>query len=405
MSTNIVIALDTRRSKKDGAYPIILRLSHNRKTIPIATGYSVLEKEWDYKNRCIRKSYKGVSSVSRLNNLLAKKKSDAMEVITKLEEQNELSFLSITQVKAHIAKRQSSNSFFAFGEKLVEEMKAAQQFGNATVYKGALDFLKRHSHGNDLSFLDINYDFIKKLEISHLSKGNSPNGLSVYLRTIRAIYSKAIKAKLVAKEAYPFEDYKIKTVPTRKRALSAEGIEKIINLPLEPTHECFYARNYFLASYMMYGMSFIDLAFLKKENIIDGRIKYQRKKTSANYDIKINEALFEILNFYMEADKANDFVFPIIKRENLEDQIKDAKWARKRYNKKLKELAKLCKIEETLTSYVSRHTFASKANTLGIPVTAISNMLGHKKLSTTQIYLANLSSTALDDFNEQVLNG
>ena len=403
MNTNIVITLDTRRSKKDGTFPIILRLSHQRKTIPVSTGFAIAKADWNEKSRKVKTSYKGAISVNRLNNLMSKKKTEAMEKITKLEDSGELPFLTINQVKSHLLNNLHSSSFIHFGKELIAEMKQAKQFGNADIYSQALSFLLRHSRKNDLSFLDVNYKFLKKIEVSHLAHGYSFNGLSVYLRAVRAIYRRGMAENLVPKEAYPFERYRIKSVPTRKRALSKGALEKILSLRLQPEHECFYTRNFFLASYMMYGMSYIDMAFLKIGDIIDGRIKYRRKKTSSQYDIKITEALSEILDHYMDGKSKEDFILPIIKRSVLEDQLKDVKWARKRYNKKLKELAVLCGIEEALTSYVSRHSFASNANALGIPVTAIKQMLGHKSINTTQVYLASLEDALLDKFNEQIL--
>jgi len=95
-----------------------------------------------------------------------------------------------------------------------------------------------------------------------------------------AIYNKAIKSGFVEKEQYPFENYKIKSVPTEKRALEWDFIKKIIELDLPFADKCFNARNYFLASYMMYGMNFTDMAYLQKKDIVNGRIVYRRRKTS-----------------------------------------------------------------------------------------------------------------------------
>lgn len=221
MNTNIVITLDTRRKKKDGTYPVIMRMSHNRKTIPISLGISVAQKDWDAKRRLVKKSYKGVNSVTRLNNLIQKKKSEAMETITKLEESGKLRFLSVKQLKERITNVNAPSSLFAFGDRLVEEMKQAQQHGNARTYKMVLSILKSHYKGTDLRLEELNYDFLRKWERSHLAKGNSPNSLSVYMRTVRAIFNKAIKAGIVDKQAYPFHDYKIKSAPTEK-----EGFER-----------------------------------------------------------------------------------------------------------------------------------------------------------------------------------
>jgi site-specific recombinase XerD len=153
---------------------------------------------------------------------------------------------------------------------------------------------------------------------------------------------------------------------------------------------------------MTMGMSFIDMAFLRNSDIIDGRIKFQRKKTSKMYDIKVTEQTKVILKYYLYKNRPNDFILPILKRDSLELQYKDAQWGLKNYNKGLKKIAKLCQIEERLTSYVSRHSFATHALFKNIPLPAISEMLGHSKLSTTQIYLKSLPNNVLDGYQEQL---
>ena len=229
--------------------------------------------------------------------------------------------------------------------------------------------------------------------------------MAVYMRTIRAIFNRAIKERIVEKEAYPFEQYTIKTKPTRKRAISYDAIQKIVKLKLKKTDPLVDARNYFLISFYLMGAPFINLAFLKMENIVDGRIQYKRKKTGRFYDIKINPSLEKILSYYTKGKKDSDFILPIIKSEDLKEQYRDVQWAIGRYNKRLKEVAKLAKIKEVLTSYVSRHSFASIANNMEIPVTAISEMMGHERLSTTQVYLAGFKKEAIDQYAEKITSG
>lgn len=250
----------------------------------------------------------------------------------------------------------------------------------------------------------MTYDFLTKFENAHIGKGNSYNSLAVYMRTYRAIYNKAIKSGLVDRELYPFETYKIRTVPTEKRALDWELLKKIITLDITEGHRLFNARNFFVASYMMYGMNFSDMASLKKSDIKDGRILYRRKKTSKLYDIKITEALGQITNHYLNANSKSEFLFPILRSNDPDQQYKEVLWARKRYNKKLKEIAKLVGIENNLTSYVSRHSFATQAMMQQVPLNAISAMLGHSNIKTTEIYLKSLPSSMLDDYNSKILS-
>lgn len=403
-NTNIVASLDKRRIKKDGTYPLILRVGHKGKTIAIPLGISILERHWDENARIVKKSYDGVASVTRLNNFIQKKKADAMDIVLQLQESGQSEILQVAALKNKIAQKEIQQSFLEYASQIADELIKANRIGTARSYRMIIRVLRSFNNSKDLHFEDITYSFLNKFETHHRTKGNNSNGLAVYMRTIRAIYNKAIKEGLVKRELYPFYDYKIKTIPTEKRALEWEFMKKIIQLNLPQTHTCFNARNYFLASYMMYGMNFTDMAFLKKKDIAGGRITYRRRKTSKLYDIKITDNLNSILSHYIEQHPESDYIFPIIKRETLIAQDKDIQWARKRYNKKLKMLAELCGIEKNLTSYVSRHSFATQAMLQQVPLNAISTMLGHSSLKTTEIYLKSLPSNILDEYNSKILD-
>lgn len=396
--------LDKRRMKKDGKYPIIFRLTHNRKTTSIATGFSILEIYWNERKKEIKQNYKEVESVQLLNHLLLKEKARVSNLINKLYEKGDLHYFSLQQVKQYITRKTNYDSFLEYGNHLVDELKSVRRFGTARSYEYTVKTLKTFVNHRDLKFNQVNYNFLKKFEKFHLSKeNNNLNGLAAYMRTIRAIYNKGIKDGLIEKEAYPFLEYKIKTTPTKKRALDIFFIRKIMDLNVQKTDKLFHARNYFLISYMLYGIPFMDMAYLKLSNIKNGRIIYQRKKTSKSYDIKISEQLYQILVFYLKDKSKQDYIFPIIQREKPEQQYEDVIRRRKIYNKKLKEIAVICEIDQCLTSYVPRHSFATNAMLNNIPIQAISSMLGHSKLNTTQIYLKTLPNEILDTYNERLV--
>ncbi|MDT7828290.1 site-specific integrase [Pricia sp. S334] len=402
MKTNLTLSIDTRRKRKDGMCPIIFRLSHHRKTIAISTGFAVPPEYWNAKNREVKRTYKGVSSVPRLNNMLTKKKTELRDDINLLEENKQLQGLGITDLKRMLTKSTRKISFFEYTQELIDEMEEANRFGNARAYKSALGALKNFHGKKSLRFEELNYSYLKKFETAHLKKGNSLNGLSTYMRTIRAIYNKAIHQEIVSADNYPFRKYKIKSQPTAKRAISKDKIKRILGLQLESDSPLFHTRNYFMCSYLMNGISFIDMAFLKVGNIIDGRIQYRRQKTARPYDIKITQQLSSILDYYLKDKGKEDFIFPIVRREDIQDQYYDVQWERKRYNKRLKEIAELCDIEEKLTSYVSRHSMATNLILSDVPINALSKMLGHSKLQTTEIYIKNLPTHIMDEYQERL---
>jgi integrase/recombinase XerD len=430
-ATHVKISLDKRRSLADGTYPIILRLTHKGQSTSIKTGIYVQEKDWDEKACQVKSTYQGTSNVKRLNNELQKRKAEALDKVLKIADEVRGKRRSLVEVRHEIKPEHSSNSFYDFAEKLTQNLTVSERIGTARSYKGVISVLKTFNKGkpveknsggdpikssnsrfkskfkgihyHDLAFDEIDYSFLKKFENYHLAAGNDVNGLAVYMRTIRAIYNQGIKAGKVEKSLYPFDEYKIRTQPTKKRSLDQKYLKNIISLELPEEHSSFHARNYFLASYYMYGMNFADMARLQKSDISNGRIQYRRSKTKKLYDIKITENLNTILSYYLQQNKNSPYVFPIIKRETAALQEKDIQWMRKKFNENLKEIAALSGVEQKLTSYVSRHSFATHAMLNNIPVNAISSMLGHSSLKTTEIYLKSLPSNILDDYNERIL--
>ncbi|MEM8938622.1 MAG: site-specific integrase [Bacteroidota bacterium] len=402
MITSITLSLDKRRPKKNGNFPLIFRLSHQGNTANISTKIALALTDWNNRTRKIKKTYKGAHSVIRLNNELEKKKADYLDTINELNDENRLDYLSVSELKTLLVKPKQKSSFFQFTEDIISQLEEAKRYGNARAYKSALGAVKNFHKKDTLDFEQITYSFLKKFETAHLKKGNSLNGLSTYLRTIRSVYNKAINAGIIAQEYYPFKQYKIRSEPTAKRAIDREKIKRILDLELDSENPLFHARNYFLCSYLMNGITFIDMAFLKMSNIVDGRIQYRRQKTAKPYDIKITEQLSSILSCYTNGKRKTDFVFPIIKRKTDIDQYNDMRWERKRYNEDLKEIADLCEIEEHLTSYVSRHSMATNLILKDVPINALSKMLGHSKISTTEIYIKGLPTHIMDEYQERL---
>ena len=151
----------------------------------------------------------------------------------------------------------------------------------------------------------------------------------------------------------------------------------------------------------MNGISFLDMVYLKVGSVIDGRIQYPRQKT-ARSDIKVAKRLVSILNYYLEGKSKDNFIFPTIWGAQIKYQFHDVQWERKRYNKRLPEIAILCEIEERLTSYVSRHSMATNLILDEVPINALSKMLGHSKLQTTEIYIKNLPTHIMDEYQERL---
>tara|TARA_R110000751_G_C13781876_1_gene481117 strand:- start:2096 stop:3319 length:1224 start_codon:yes stop_codon:yes gene_type:complete len=401
MKTYIKISLDTRR-KNTKTYPLIFRLTHNRKSTSIATGHQIEVTDWDDNKQKIKPSFKGTESPGRLNNLLQKKMAHMVDILTRLDDHGKLKYMSISEVRNHITQSTNKITFFQFTDNQIQELKQAKRVGNARVYQHTLNAVKNFRKNRDFTFDELNLDFLNRFERHYLAKGNKLGGISVYLRTVRAINRKAIKAGIADKEGYAFDDYTIRNGKPQKKALTLSAIRKISELELDEGTALFRDKNIFMMSFLLNGMSFVDLARLKLSNIVDGRIQYARQKTEEPFNIKIHDQLIPILDYFSKDKRKSDYLLDIIPDGNPVDQYNKVTWARKRYNKNLKELAKMAGIEENVTSYAARHTFASGADDMGIPLTAISQMMGHKRISTTQAYLSGLRKSKIDTYQDEI---
>lgn len=405
MATSSTLLLDNRRPKADGTFPLIIRIIHNRTIAQITLGTYLEEKDWNEEKKMIRTTFKGTESVTRLNNQIRTKTNDVADFISKLDEKKILhTFTTANQIKERFEKKLDKVYVFVYMQQLIDEMEKANRIGNARTYKSVKGILKTYCNDKDMTFNEMDYAFLMRFETDHYASGNKINSLSVYMRTLRAVFNRAIKDELIEQEIYPFKRYQIKSTKPNKRAINMTAIKKIEDLIFDPNHPLAKTHDYFMFCFNMRGMPFTDMAHLKVENIVDGRIKFDRQKTDKAYNIKITPIAQKILDKYVIGKGKNEYIFPIIYRESPKDIYRDVEWARNRFNKKLKDIATLCGITENMTSYVGRHSFANQAKNLGIPIANISDMLGHDDIKTTQIYLDTLPSSILDDFQELVIN-
>jgi integrase len=400
---SVKIILDNRSMKRDGTFPLILRVIYKRKVFQLPLGYSLLEKDWDETGQKIKSSCKLVENINRVNSVITKEKQQALEIVIRLQDEGKLETISLAELKTYISKKHVDLMVLDYCDEVITQLQKANKIGNAEVYKTMRNSLRIFTNGKDFPIKQLNYTWLKKYESWYLGKGNTLNGLGVNLRTLRALFNRAIKEKRVSKDYYPFSEYSIKKEETRKRAIPSSDLELIKKY--EPkTKRQQKAKDYFLLSYYLMGASFIDLAFLKLENIVNGRIEYKRKKTSRLHSILVTPSLLKILNPYIEGKQKGDFILNVIKSDDPVTQYKQVKKALKQYNKYLEEIAKACGISFNITSYVSRHSYATIAKYKGVPTSVISEALGHSSEEVTQVYLSYFDKGVMDKYHSMIID-
>ncbi|MGB8704787.1 MAG: site-specific integrase [Gillisia sp.] len=391
------------RKKKlsNGKFPISLRVTKDRKSKFFSTPFETGVDEWDSKIGRFNKKH---SQQLRSNRLLGRIEDRALEVLTELEMSQDFYTLNEFERKFRVKSNPQASNLFTFWEELIDEMKEAGRMGNAEVYHHTKNSVEKFVKKKPIPFNEITPTFLDKYEVYLRNKGGTGGGIGVKMRAIRAIFNMAIKRGIIDEKIYPFKLYKISKLKGKaiKKALSIEEVHKLQNLDLSDKPHLVNSRNYFIFSFYTRGMNFADMMQLKWKNISGDRIHYTRSKTKGNFIIKIMPPVKQILDYY---GNNKPYVLPIILRENLSPtQLNDRKRKTlKKFNKDLKEIAKLVNIDKPVTSYVARHSFANCLKQKGASTDIISESLGHQDVKTTKAYLKELDTAILDEASELLL--
>ncbi len=406
----IKVSMDTRRKKVDNTYPLKLRITVNQKSRDLSLGISVSKADWNGSLQKVSDTHPN----SRLLNLKIRNKyNDVERIILKLEDKGK-TFTAQTVIdalkpskkkKKPTPPKPTTPTFFEYGDKLVERLKKSQNLGNARVYENTLKRMKSYLGHENLKFSDIDYEFLEEFDADFLAEGIKINTISFYLRTVRAIYNKAIKAKVIKRELYPFHDFSIKREATEKRAISKEKMRLLAKFPLDQDTPIWHNRNYFIMSFLLIGISFVDLTFLKWTDIKNGRIVYKRRKTAKLYNILLTPKAQKVIDYYKDYHDSI-YIFPIVPKEFIGNAEKEQFYSRQGYkqcNKYIKRVATMCEIEDTVTTYVARHSWATIAKKLGYSKDLIAEALGHEYGNkVTGVYLDNYEKEIIDEANSKV---
>ena len=226
-------------------------------------------------------------------------------------------------------------------------------------------------------------------------KGICLNTVSCYIRSLRSIYNLLVGNTLIFNNAFTGG------TRTRKRSLSVEDVKKLKALRLKGMPQLEMARDLFLFSIYALGMPFVDMAFMKKENVQFDCIYYMRHKTNQPVFVPLEPCMKDIIRKYQHSDTV--YLFPILTTTEQPQAYLQYQNRLNSYNRLLKKLSSLAGLNVNLSSYVVRHTWASLAYSSNIELNVISKALGHTNTNTTQIYIRELEDYRLKDANHIVL--
>ncbi len=398
--TSIKARLNCSRLGKDGLYPLVIQVIHNRIKREIYTPYRLKRTEFDpHTERALtdRRSKTRAAEIREINEYLIYIKEELAKVCHSLAGRGE--YTSGDVIAGYKARNDMSN-FFIYADSRIRELVNAGKDGTAANYRSAVNAFEHFVGSRDLSLNAITKKTIEAFIDSRGVLKNNPNTIHFYVKQLRAIYNKADDEGYVHAAYNPFHKIRLKGSKSPKRAISKSEVGKIAALELEGEHpHKALARDLFLFSIYTRGMSFVDMCYLRKENISGNMLVYRRRKTDQLLQVKIEPPLKALLRKY--GDNSSVYLLPMLRSD---DSYKGYRYIQRRLNKRIRELGDRLGFDFPLTFYVARHTWATFAHEKGVPVSVISESMGHTSEKTTHLYLANLSHKVIDKANKTVIN-
>ena len=387
------------KPEKEGT--LYYQLIHERRVKHIKTHYKIKSNEWNELAEAIvvptndsqRKHQ--VESVERC----IKWDIQRLEKIVEEYEDKGLPY-GLTHISDAYQKLCQRHSLFSFMEDLIVQYQRHGQTRTSETYQTTLNSFKRFRMNVDVTLEEIDAELLQSYEYYLKVEGVSPNTISFYMHRLRAVYNRAVEQGLI-EQRFPFKRVRTSIERTVKRAIPVKFIRKLKSLDLNDSPSKAFARDMFLFSFYTRGMSFIDIAYLQKKDLQYNILTYRRKKTGQKLQIHWETCMQQILNTY-SAKKESQYLFSIIE-PHLKEHRRQYQNALIRINRNLKKLGEDIGLESPLTMYVARHSWATTARSEGVPISVISEGMGHDNEKTTQIYLASLEHSVVDKANRKII--
>jgi integrase/recombinase XerD len=379
------------KAKKDGSFPLFLRLTQNRKLKRIYIGFDIPAKDWNPNKQEVRRSN---PFHTQINQAIESRKAEAFTLKSETKE------LSTSQMVENL-KGKVSDSFFEYADGLLSKMPYNTAKNNRSVFNKLRDFLK----GQDLLFSQINVQLLRDFEDYLKQIGNNQTTVSMAFNKVRAVVNYAVEVGKLERKENPFLGFKIKEGKPERIRLTEDELEAFRTVVLPEGSLIWHTRNYWLFAYYGAGIRFSDVATLQRKNIQNSRLSYVMRKTknkvSQSHSIQLPRQAEEILALYpIGQGRPEDYIFPILNTQRVfdteDDLLKEISRKNALINKYLKQICFKANIPKDVSFHSARHTFADLGRRKVKDVYAISKLLRHSKISMTEKYLSEFDTETTD---------
>ncbi|GHV40075.1 tyrosine recombinase [Bacteroidia bacterium] len=405
MNATVNVVLFKSKTLANGEHPLMICVTKDRKRKYSSLGISIHPKYWNFEKN---KPKPNCPNKEVIMKIILDKETEFQKQILELNADKK--DYTASTLLTSVADKIEMKTVQEFYKELIEKFKVLGKQGNYLVYKDSYNSIKSFTNNKlDMTFSDIDVKWLNKYEEWLRAKNNAETSISLSFRTLRSVYNKAIEAKYVRRNLYPFNNFKISkfNTKTNKRAVGKDIILKIIKIDLsKERYYLQFAKDIFIFSYLCGGINFTDIAHLTLNNVIDRHLSYKRKKTSKQVTIPLVNTASDIMNRYSLDSDNTGYIFPVLNKNIHKTEIQRYNRVHKvmgKVNKALKEISKIIGEEVNLTTYVARHSYATVLKRSGVSTSIISESLGHSSEKVTQIYLDSFENEQIDKAMENLL--
>ena len=383
-------------SNKEGT--VYYQIIHRRTIRQLKPPYQLFAQEWD------QKAGKAIITANIRHNLLLSINNRIqwdVKLLQSITHQWDNQHIPYTadDIIATFHKQTNEHSLCNFMQSIIARLQQAGKQRTSETYCATLRSFMHFRDEKDILLDEIDSETMLMYEAHLQARGATKNTTSFYMRILRAVYNRAVEKELTTNRN-PFKHVYTGIDKTIKRAIPLKVIKHIKHLNLAQQSSQDFARDMFLFSFYTRGMSFVDMAYLRKKDLSNGTLSYRRRKTGQLLFIRWEKCMQEIVEKY--DNTTSQYLLPIIKPTGA-DERKQYQNATYLINRKLKDIGRMVGLGIPLTMYVARHSWASAAKHKNVPISVICEGMGHDSETTTQIYLASLDTTVIDKANAMIL--
>lgn len=375
---------------------------HRRTVRQITTNYKIFAWEWNSKDENFIDfdlHYSRFKNVSFIKDNV-KHEMERLKSIIHTLDNTDKPYSSDDVVSSFIGSMSKEISLFDYTQKYISKLCLLNRYATSDHVTATLNNFKKFRNNSDIKLSMLDAEIIEMYEAFLKDRGNTRNTTSYYIRTLRSIYNQAIDDGILSEsQENIFRRVYTGIDKTVKRAISIKDIKRIQTLDLYDAPNLCFARDLFMFCFYTRGMSFIDIAYLKKKDLANGELTYRRHKTGQTLNITWEKVMQIIVEQY---PSETQYLLPIITSENGTER-KQYKNAMMLINRKLKKIGRLAGVTQEVSIYTARHSWASAARDKNIPLSVISEALGHDSDKNTQIYLSTLKTTEVSKANKRII--